>query len=133
MRISDWSSDVCSSDLNTMSQGRPGSHNVAIGNSALTYVDKTGGGFNGTRNVGIASLAGHFVSTGYMNTFVGRNSGQCITTGANNTGFGYRALAAGRGPIGLSGLIANNYQVTTYNLTAFGRSEEHTSEQQSKM
>src|SRR3546814_14881040 len=105
-----------------MSQGRPGSHNVAIGNSALTCVDKTGGGFNGTRNVGIASLAGHFVSTGYMNTFVGRNSGQCITTGANNTGFGYRALAAGRGPIGLSGLIENHYPVTTSNMTAFGAS-----------
>src|SRR3546814_20658369 len=83
MRISDWSSDVCSSDLNTMSQGRPGSHNVAIGNSALTYVDKTGGGFNGTRNVGIASLAGHFASTGYMNTFFGRHSGQDNTHGSN--------------------------------------------------
>src|SRR3546814_16247123 len=57
-----------------------------------------------------------------MNTFVGRNSGQCISTGANNTGFGYRALAAGRGPIGLSGLIENHYPVTTSNMTAFGAS-----------
>src|SRR3546814_17505725 len=57
-----------------------------------------------------------------MNTFVGRNSGQCITTGANNTGFGYRALAAGRGPIGLSGIIENHYPVTTSNMTAFGAS-----------
>src|SRR3546814_13594458 len=57
-----------------------------------------------------------------MNTFVGRNSGQCISTGANNTGFGYRALAAGRGPIGLSGLIENHYPVTTSHMTAFGAS-----------
>lgn len=107
---------------NVMSQGQPGSHTVGIGNSSLTYLDKTGGGFNGTRNVAVGSLTGHFTTTGYMNTYMGRNAGQCLTTGNNNTVGGYRAGGAGKGPIGLSGRIENHYPIAANRMTAWGAS-----------
>ncbi len=107
---------------NVMSQGQPGSHSIGIGNSSLTYLDKTGGGFNGTRNVAVGSLTGHFTTTGYMNTYIGRNAGQCLTTGNNNTVGGYRAGGAGKGPIGLSGRIENQYPITANRMTAWGAS-----------
>src|SRR3546814_10899105 len=41
MRISDWSSDVCSSDLRS----------IAIGDSGATFDEFTGAGWTGTRSI----------------------------------------------------------------------------------
>lgn len=105
---------------NTMSQAQPGSHNVAIGASAGTRISSAGGGLNGSRNVALGTLSLHFLSTGYQNVAIGRNAGQCWTTGHYNTAVGYNAGASGRGPIGLDGLITNQYPGTASDMTAVG-------------
>lgn len=97
-----------------LGKGTPGPHNLAIGAFALTAVN------GGDRNIGIGSLAGHFISSGSTNVLVGRDAGHGITTGSGNTGVGYRALAAGWQPIGLSNTIENQYEVTGSNNSALG-------------
>lgn len=91
---------------NTISQAvQVPRYNIAIGDSALTDVVATGGGFNGTRNIGIGSLAGHFLTTGYMNVLIGRDTGHNLLTATECTAIGYQAMTAGISPIGWSGGI----------------------------
>lgn len=91
---------------NTISQAvQVPRYNIAIGDSALTDVVATGGGFNGTRNIGIGSLAGHFLTTGYMNVLMGRDTGHNLLTATECTAIGYQAMTAGVSPVGWSGGI----------------------------
>ncbi|MBO6227501.1 MAG: hypothetical protein J6N68_07540, partial [Shewanella sp.] len=103
----------------TMSKASPGFANIAIGDFSLQNVAGTSSAaavLTGSRNIAIGTLALHFLTSGALNIFMGRDSGHCITTGSSNNGFGYRSVAGGLAPIGLSGLIENqvpsiaNYQ-----------------------
>lgn len=90
---------------NTISQAvQPPRYNLAIGDSALTHL-QSGSGFTGTRNIGIGSLAGHFLTTGYMNVLLGRDTGHNLLTATECTAIGYQAMTAGVSPIGWSGGI----------------------------
>jgi hypothetical protein len=103
--------------------GNPGFGNLAIGAFALTNVQgnsEFAADLVGSRNIGIGSLAGYFVTSGYMNTFVGRDSGQTATTGLRNTAVGYGAFTRGIAPVGIDGTIVNYYPVTGSDNTAVG-------------
>lgn len=105
--------------------GNPGFGNLAIGTYALSNVQgvsEWAADNAGSRNIGIGSLAGHFLTSGARNTFIGRDAGHSVTTGGENVSLGYRALATGFSPIGLSGAIENQYPVTASNNTAIGNS-----------
>lgn len=94
-----------------MSQGTVSRDNIAIGTSALRSVQGTTADYDqsqltGTRNIAIGGNAGRFITTGYNNTHIGRNGGQCNVSSVGMVSVG-AAAAAGYGPIGLSGEIEN--------------------------
>lgn len=94
---------------------------IAIGSGTLPRLTNAGGGQVGTRNIGIGSLSGHFLTTGTRNVLLGRNAGSNITTGGNCTAIGYNALFAGQSPIGWSGEIEMQFGgMTASNATAVG-------------
>lgn len=108
---------------NTLSKASPGFANLAIGDFALTNVagiSSAASELTGSRNIGIGSLAGHFITSGSLNIFIGRDSGHCVTSGVSNTAIGYRALSGGYAPVGLSGTIENQTPVTASGRTAVG-------------
>jgi hypothetical protein len=80
----------------------PGFGTIGIGDFSLANV-------TGTRNLGFGTLAGHFLTTGSHNTLISRDAGQCIVEGVDNVGAGYRSMACGWAPVGLSGAIENQY------------------------
>jgi hypothetical protein len=85
--------------------------NIAIGDSALKNVQAVTPDYSqtfrqGTRNIGIGGNAGYFISSGYNNTIVGRNTGQCLTGDRDAVAVGANAYA-GYAPIGLSREIEN--------------------------
>ena len=100
----------------------PPPFNIGIGDGALAYLDEwTSGSTNGTRNIAIGSLAGHFQTTGFRNIFIGRDCGHNATTAQSLTAVGYQCLSGGQSPIGWSGLVERNYgQITNGNQTAAG-------------
>lgn len=106
-----------------MAFGEPGFGNLGIGTFALSHVQGTSewaADMVGSRNIGIGSLAGHFITSGQTNILIGRDSGHSITTGTGNVAVGYRALACGYAPIGLSGEIENQYATFGANNVAVG-------------
>ena len=88
----------------------PGFATLAIGDLALANVNAASfatSETNGTRNLGIGTLAGHFTTTGWGNTFIARNAGHSNISGHGRIHIGYLA-GAGHNPIGLSGDIENH-------------------------
>lgn len=105
---------------NTMSQAQPGPHNIAFGNSALTHVDGSGGGVDGSRNLAFGSLALHFLTSGAYNNMFGRDAGHAIKTGSRNSGFGYRTTGAAENPIGFDGKITQMWELSADGQSGFG-------------
>ena len=98
-----------------------GRYNVAIGGSALFSVNSNDGGvLSGTRNTVIGSNGMRFVDLGYSNCGMGRNVGQCLTTGFYNTLIGTGAQS-GDAPLDLDDLtILNNTPITASKQVSVG-------------
>lgn len=106
-----------------LGSSNPGFSNLAIGTFSLsnvTGVSEFAADLPGSRNIGVGTLSGYFLTNGYYNTFVGRDAGQTNTTGTRNTGLGYGAFSRGIAPIGLDGSITNYYATTGTDNTAVG-------------
>ena len=96
---------------NAQASGTISRDNIAIGDSSLKNVQAVTPDYSqtdrqGTRNVGIGGNAGYFISGGYGNTVIGRNSGSCLVGDIGATAYGGGAMG-GYAPIGLSGQIEN--------------------------
>lgn len=62
-----------------MKSNTKGRHNIALGVSALHYLNGTDrGGILGTRNIAIGGNAGRFMTSGYGNIIMGRDSGHSL-------------------------------------------------------
>lgn len=106
-----------------LGRGNPGFGNLAVGAFALSNVQgvsEYAADLPGSRNIGVGSLTGYFLTSGYMNAFVGRDAGQTTTTGYRNSGFGYGAFSRGIAPVGIDGTIVNQYPTTGNDNTAVG-------------
>src|SRR3546814_4907106 len=111
MRISDWSSDVCSSDLG----------NVTLGNK----VNMAGGvdAQSAQRQIYTAEIGGTFE---VADTFTITLDGEDFTASGGSVGTGLTART-------LKGKVYSTTQSLAYFCAVDNRSEEHTSELQSLM
>jgi trimeric autotransporter adhesin len=104
---------------------RPGFDNLAIGAFTLRHVygeeSLAASSVPGSRNIAIGSLAGYAITSGYQNVLIGRDAGHCLTTANESTGVGYRALSAGKAPMGLDSKIHVQVTGTATGQTAFGK------------
>ncbi|HDG1674863.1 TPA: tail fiber domain-containing protein, partial [Kluyvera cryocrescens] len=98
-----------------------GKFNIAMGLESLYYVNATGKGNEGTRNVMFGDNTGRFITNGYQNIGVGRNTAQAITSGSNNCAVGTNAMA-GSGSMKFrdSQFIQNQTPFTGSGVTAIG-------------
>src|SRR3546814_1419344 len=151
MRISDWSSDVCSSDLGSASTVIDGTvdGNVSLTstatNNAYDYASTPTGYTYSDTNVGAGGAAtGAVGATGTVDgnfTAIGDNSVVLTNAGTikgNVTGTSRRSLTNYSGKVGSSTttsatLIATTSQSESTSRIATNRSKEHTSELQPLM
>ena len=108
---------------NVLSKGQPGAANIGIGAFSLTHVQGGSDSVSalpGSRNIGIGTLAGHFIDSGSRNNLVGRDAGHALTSGQHNNAMGYGAFSTGWCSIGLSGQIENQAPNTSTNGVAIG-------------
>src|SRR3546814_7948573 len=108
MRISDWSSDVCSSDLGKYGTATGVGSDASGDDSTATGRDSTASGYAGTATGALSN------ASGFNSTAAGRQS---AASGAHTTATGAFSNASGFGGTA----------------TGAWRSEEHTSELQSLM
>src|SRR3546814_16702399 len=107
MRISDWSSDVCSSDL-------PGSGNVSGTGSTLTFngtttINNTVSGTNSTLTFGGNTAIGNGISGSNGTHFVFSKAGTTVITGDVTLDGGYTTHG---GAVGTPTQLSGNANVT---------------------
>src|SRR3546814_20797127 len=98
MRISDWSSDVCSSDLLTLNGGIATKGDHAYG--ALGQSIAGSGGTGGVETGGLVSLGGDGAGGGAANTVTVTNSGGISTEGYSAHGIVAHSIGGGGGAAG---------------------------------
>jgi len=111
-------SDCIAIGSGVMSEHQVGNHNIGIGSFCMAHLNGHGDG-SGTRNIGIGSLAWVFARNLNKSIGIGRDVGQNVVEGQNNTIVGYCAMG-GRAPIGLNGAIVNGAEISANKTTIFG-------------
>lgn len=111
-------SDCIAIGSGVMSEHQVGNHNIGIGSYCLSHLNGHGDA-SGTRNVGIGSLVYVFARNLSKSIGIGRDVGQNVVEGQNNTIVGYCAMG-GRAPIGLDGTIVNGAEIEANKAAIFG-------------
>src|SRR3546814_2519135 len=126
MRISDWSSDVCSSDLKLSftvgaTKAVAGGTRGVVADASLSYALPLS-----DRMTVIPTVGTSWANGKHMNRYFGIDAGEALASGLPL----YRA---GSGFKDVSGLVTASYRLDAHWSLGATRSEEHTSELQSLM